>query len=1128
MLAGVLFALFGVVATQTTPGQLLPASPASPKATVQQVWRTAETLGAYHYNTTVVQTTWPVARLENAGLSSSQQRIYIEGETDLAANSMQMVLWSEDGSVGSQENGLAVKVAGNQAFGRVGGQEWQEIDDFTGLFVPQGDALTYLAGATNIRLAGSDSRALTPDAEIQFGRYDFDMDGPAFAAHMRGLMEDELTRQGKLPPGVSLDLLPLYVGMTGDGELWVDAAGLPVRQILRLHFPPDPSNMERVEAEITTDFSRWGGGADQLAAADGGWGAGILSALAGASASLLDPQLVTSLGMTLGLLALLALALVVHRRRARWVYAAVASSVILSMLITPALQAQQMGSFSAEQRAQQAAIEAQQATQEQTQAMQLALAPVVVDPHQNPLAQTETMTSPDLDFMAQADTGPPAADPVLCTAAEETTDTDQDGLSDCDEKLSGADPTVADSDGDGLSDAVEVLELGTNPTAADTDGDGLSDPAEVNGFVDGLGKQWYLDPREMDSNRDGRVDGLECTEPTSGVLSCPDTDDDFDPDVWDTDDDNDGVPDRVDLSPANAVGGAWTSVGFQNQTLQFGLTHVAVDKPILVEFQLRPANPDHLWYSLNVLDWPTDDREGQIQRVNNATFGDSGKSANGDMRLIPMLEIEIPYNAATPAGNLPIKPEFTGTVGPTTAVADWLDAAKTDPFGISVRKKDNSGTLLVYVPVNLVRDSVGDSPVAFSATMYYRPNAAGFGQNQQVRLVWTVEALVQSCAPPAGQTYDAYCANAANWRAPESAFVQTYYDDWYLTGLTASEERGLKVTVIAEDPDYARAQPGFNTATYLEDNLLLLAFGLDKSFMAGRADMDIAAVAQRFGPGSTATATETWDLPKGAFTLQSYEFEHQLLIGSMAVTETSQFLDSHFPTNIADPITTPSLLFLRQATQRSTNLEQDDTVVSGSKTNGWIASNQLTIDLDESKVKEQVLAGMQLAHFRRTDADEWAGNRLQTYLDRAIPLLEDDLAVDPRFESAAQRKGALVVISSYLAALSNGVAALVAFDGLSAPGSPAQDKAIQKDLATRTAGATANGSIAMSIAVAVSNVLSKIWLEDMAFAHSRGWSMSARRGLFMDKLGAKTSKFFSRGNATTLWPPPSTSPFKSP
>ena len=84
--------------------------------------------------------------------------------------------------------------------------------------------------------------------------------------------------------------------------------------------------------------------------------------------------------------------------------------------------------------------------------------------------------------------------------------------------------------------------------------------------------------------------------------------------------------------------------------------------PAYVDLQLRPTNPAHLSYSMGILDWPSDATEGQIQHVRGTTFGEYPETAatadepgkHGDMRLVPMLEVEIgdpslPFSMTTPA-----------------------------------------------------------------------------------------------------------------------------------------------------------------------------------------------------------------------------------------------------------------------------------------------------------------------------------------------------------------------------------------------------------------------------------------------------------------------------------------------
>ncbi|MGC9358710.1 MAG: hypothetical protein ACP5GX_12615, partial [Anaerolineae bacterium] len=107
-----------------------------------------------------------------------------------------------------------------------------------------------------------------------------------------------------------------------------------------------------------------------------------------------------------------------------------------------------------------------------------------------------------------------------------------------------------------------------------------------------------------------------------------------------------------------------------------GLKRSGARKPVLVDFQLRPQDSEHLAYAMNVLDWPTGDMEGQIQRVLETTFATdmtleererNPQAANGDLRLIPMLEIAIPGDnpplaTTTPAMDVRWRGDISGTV----------------------------------------------------------------------------------------------------------------------------------------------------------------------------------------------------------------------------------------------------------------------------------------------------------------------------------------------------------------------------------------------------------------------------------------------------------------------------------
>ena len=90
---------------------------------------------------------------------------------------------------------------------------------------------------------------------------------------------------------------------------------------------------------------------------------------------------------------------------------------------------------------------------------------------------------------------------LTATGESGDADTDNDGLTNREERQLGTNPKVADTDGDGLSDGDEVKKYTTNPLKADSDGDGLSDGDEI--------LKYHTDPMKADTDGDGLSDGDE-------------------------------------------------------------------------------------------------------------------------------------------------------------------------------------------------------------------------------------------------------------------------------------------------------------------------------------------------------------------------------------------------------------------------------------------------------------------------------------------------------------------------------------------------------------------------------------------------------------------------------------------
>ena len=386
-------------------------------------------------------------------------------------------------------------------------------------------------------------------AGITFTRYSFQIDGPTFALFVRNQTEAAMRARGELPQGVRFEISNYYHDMTGEGELWVDESGLPLRQILNLRFPEQDD--ESVQAQIKVDFFQFGeirfvGG--EFVPVDASSG-GVSVASLGASLQRQAPVF----GFLLTLLPLLALAvLVVQYRRARTVQIALSLAVIASFLVGPLLTSLNMAAFANTQTAQAAEQRASQQKSVMLRELRSQDAAPAFSPHQNPL---------------EAASAAPAFSPLPAVGAAPARQatgvlTVETGL---------------DTDGDGLTD-FEEQRIGTDEKTADSDGDQISDADEVNGFTSN-GKVWHSDPLAVDTNNDGIIDTLEYAKNSDGTDL---------PDIFDDDNDNDGVADHVDLAP-------FAKSGFYDEANPLLLTvenltgnNSSSAVPTFVDFQVRP------------------------------------------------------------------------------------------------------------------------------------------------------------------------------------------------------------------------------------------------------------------------------------------------------------------------------------------------------------------------------------------------------------------------------------------------------------------------------------------------------------------------------------------------------------
>lgn len=770
------------------------AQPAAIQAAAgpDDAWEQAHAAGSYRVHADIEETLIPRALPELAGEDEIRMDWQLEGEVRLPDQAV-LTLHMESGVTKSAPASL-IQSDGRTFISADG--ELREASSPLGAAAPTADLLAYLAGARNIqpgepRQAGGES----------FTVFTFDFDGAQFARALRGTWEREFAAQPP-PAGVSLEPPESVQRMTGRGELWVDARGLPRREVMQLSMP-EASESYDARLQFVADFTGFG----EVAALPrpepdgrGGWqlpaqatGAGTASATPPnvAPVSLAIPPSTFALFMAAVFCAVLAAP---RRREARRLYASLAWLIIASMVLSPVLEPAGVSQYMA-RRAEAAA--------------QLA------DPLREALGAPTGAENFNLEDEIKA----------RRLAQSSALPTCGDGV------------TGEDHDNDDLTDREELC-LGTDPYTVDTDEDGITDTVEINGFEwpIGSGRQWTTDPLKVDSNGDGQPDLREWPAPIGTAVNA-DLDGDTVPNVWDDDDDGDGVPDYLDLSP-QAVSDVRQSFNLHTQGGGFsGYEYI--------ELQVQPADPDHWRFSLSPLDWPEDDK-GQITDLDNSAQ---------DLRLTPLLAIK-------------------ANVKPNTYLAG--------KYGVIP-----AGEL--YVP--LLPQSDGGKITSFYAKVAYAPGEYDDLQWDSIRFLWAVQGYAESwvnCSDeenPDITTCDVHS---------ESTVLQFYEDPFRLTGLQIGKQGTFEVELLAtpeyptDDTNLFMLQAGMNTS-------FLHHSRLDQQ---GPNQTALQEIEERFLPGSGIPLTYTWGVTTSVAlsrTLYAHQDEAIALIGSGLITG---FLDTNFPESV--------------------------------------------------------------------------------------------------------------------------------------------------------------------------------------------------------------------------------------
>lgn len=1031
-----LFALWLLTLPVGAQEGVVPTTP-NVQATINSAWQLAQQSGTYHYRSRVAQTNYPAPSLTNAGRSPTESAFGVEGWVDLPAETLEMTLW-RDGSFDPQR-GVAMRIEGEQAYGRVGEGEWEKVQDISEVFAPGGDPLGFLAGVKAVTMVGQEERDLGQgDLTLRYTRYTFEVDGAAFGDYMRERVAERMRANGELPAGVALETPQLYRDMGGTGEIWLTEAGLPARLTMQIELP-DPQSGSRTTATITNDY--WG--FDTARISQGGnffwqtptaWLATVLP-----QSDFAWLRTATNGMVLLSFVAIVVMSLRIWRLKQ--FYVAVVGAVILSMLLSPLMQGGQAYAFRETVNRQSSDQAAERAAQEE-EAAGVAEAHAAYqpdwNPHRDPLATLSPATQAALANLEALQ----ARQQAPLRQSTTTTDSDGDGLSDADEEVWGScpasgspsdycvgvtDPT--DTDGDGFEDGTEVNQLASLPSRADSDGDGISDWLEVKGFTYN-GTQWYLNPNEEDSNYDGYSDGYECAvwSSLSGSYNagaiCPDTDRDGSPDLFDSDNDGDGVVDDADLSPNQSGGETFND----SNPLELKLTNLQTNQPVVLTLQFRPT-AGNISHQALVLDWPSGDEAGHIQRQLDTTFAtttdpDSQSSdilaGNGDVRLTPLLEITMPYTTGHYA-NLPVNSNYAGTnrtLG--VAVDEWLDADALELYGVDLQDVDEtSGDLVAYLPLGTDTSNQGDEAVAFNARMLYYPTqgsngVATWGEAQQFRLLWLVQMLQDRCINEADDPDT--CE-----REESLEVIHVYQDEWTLSGLQVSEEGGTDVAVLYENPT-------LDDNLKLDDHLWNVSWNLSNTFLQGRdCDTLVGETCQSDGNrdvtiANLATTIDGWSsgtqyVEVATFAGQ-YEHQHEALAG--AAGEMQTLLTDTFAAYTTS--TAPTLLLATEYTARTVNLADSAATIN----NGAV-----TLNFNSTNVLPITSVGLNWQPYHYVDG-EWSPYDIEDYLSFLDIQVQNDAFFQPEDESstaAEEVEGKRLWAQYYYTLLYQGLTTLVEMDG---------------------------------------------------------------------------------------------------
>jgi hypothetical protein len=275
-----------------------------------------------------------------------------------------------------------------------------------------------------------------------------------------------------------------------------------------------------------------------------------------------------------------------------------------------------------------------------------------------------------------------------------------------------------------------------------------------------------------------------------------------------------------------------------------------------------------------------------------------------------------------------------------------------------------------------------------------------------------------------------------------------------VTGANVTEERGVAVSIVYEDP-------ALDPYLHSDDSLWSLAYGLEDTFLsptdikqANQPDMPLSEIYDRFNhPTNGSDSQRRWGIDD-ILRVANFSYASQdWAVASVAMTETKNLLTVFNSSYQSQGVITPTLLYAQEATYRGIGL--DDAALGGPYV--AITANGLNINLSPSgqtALQPTTVNSLKWTSFcaapgsQANAAPSWEECQQLAYMGELVTRYRDTLKAPTDTES--QTDGRMVTMQLYYMSLWQGVSVTSKSGGLviKEPGTGKSDDQLTVELST--------------------------------------------------------------------------------